>query len=458
MSENSLPKTSPNQHYLNASWLLKLRWVAVVGQVVTIFGSIAFFKTQIPMSWAMAVVILLTALSNLFLTFWFKRWRKIDERMHANSENQNSVLPWDLILGLILVMDMLSLTTLLFTTGGPNNPFYLFFFVNLSLCALMLNRRWAWAINVLTVVCFAGLMFEHYDIEQLDLGLDTIRSRQDVSLAHVGILAAFATCSSVIVYFMTRLTDELREQQQHVRQAQTLRANSDKIEALGTLAAGTAHELATPLSTIAIVARDVEQAFEENPPDFPGAEDVIEDVHLIRSQLDRCRAILDRMASHAGEAIGEPIQTVSVANFSNLLLEGLRGQGRVQLILPAAAHTENLNIPLIGLSQAMRGLVQNALDADRSDRSIKVAVERLDKKWKWEIRDQGTGMSAQELSRVSEPFYTTKPPGEGMGLGVFLAKNVIRRLGGTVQFESASGEGTCVTVCLPIKVDPGELK
>ncbi len=69
MSENSLPKTSPNQHYLNASWLLKLRWVAVIGQVVTILGSIAFFKTQIPMSWAMAVVISPTAISNLFLTF-----------------------------------------------------------------------------------------------------------------------------------------------------------------------------------------------------------------------------------------------------------------------------------------------------------------------------------------------------------------------------------------------------
>jgi two-component system sensor histidine kinase RegB len=451
MTVNSLPKTLPNQHYLNASWLLKLRWVAVIGQVATILGSIAFFQTQIPMSWAMVVVITLTALSNLFLTFWFRRWRKIDERMQNNAENQSSVLPWNLILGLILVMDMLSLTTLLFTTGGPNNPFYLFFFVNLSLCALMLNRRWAWAINLLTIVCFAGLMFEHYDIEHLDLGLGTIRSRQDVSLAHVGILAAFATCSSVIVYFMTRLTDELREQQQHVRQAQTVRANSDKIEALGTLAAGTAHELATPLSTIAIVARDVEQAFEENPPDFPGAKDVIEDVHLIRSQLDRCRAILDRMASHAGEAIGEPIQPATVADLSNLLLEGLRGRGRVQLTLDEAAHTETLNIPLMGLSQAMRGLVQNALDADRSDRSIRVSVERLEQDWEWKIRDQGPGMSAAELSRVSEPFYTTKPPGEGMGLGVFLAKNVIRRLGGAVEFESASGEGTCVTVCLPAK-------
>lgn len=450
MPESTRLANSPNQHYLNATWLLKLRWVAVVGQLATITGSVFLFQTQIPMLWAMAIVISLTAFSNLFLTIWFGRWKRIDERLELDSGNTDSPLPWNLILGLVLIMDMLSLTALLFTTGGPNNPFYLFFFVNLSLCALMLDRRWTWAITVLTVVCFAGLMFEHYEIDQLDLGLDTIRSQQNVSLGHLGLLIAFATCSSVIVYFMTRLTDELRKQQYKVRRAQTLRANSEKIEALGTLSAGTAHELATPLSTIAIVARDVEQAFEEHPPDFPGAEDVIEDVHLIRSQLDRCRGILDRMASHSGEMIGEPIESVTIEQISNASLEGLLGRGRVQLTMPDSAHTEKLHVPLVGLSQAMRGLVQNAIDADPSDRSIFVDVSCETNAWKWKIRDQGQGMSPHQLSRVSEPFYTTKPPGKGMGLGVFLAKNVLRRLGGSIDIESKVGQGTCVTVLLPV--------
>jgi two-component system sensor histidine kinase RegB len=346
-------------------------------------------------------------------------------------------------------MDMLSLTALLFTTGGPNNPFYLFFFVNLSLCALMLNRRWAWAINLLTIVCFAGLMFEHHEMEQLDLGLDTIRSLGDVTLPHLGMLVAFATCSSVIVYFMTRLTDELHEQQREVRRAQALRANSEKIEALGTLAAGTAHELATPLSTIAIVARDVEQAFEEHPPDFPGAEDVIEDVHLIRSQLDRCRGIIDRMSSHAGEMIGESIKPVTIEQISNAALEGLIGRGRVQLELPESASTEKIHVPMDGLSQAMRGLVQNALDADPTDRPVFVKVTCNNEHWMWQIRDQGEGMTTKQLSRVSEPFYTTKPPGKGMGLGVFLAKNVLQRMDGSLEFESTLGHGTSVTVLLP---------
>ncbi len=439
------PANSDNQSYLNARWLLKLRWVAVVGQLVTIAGSVLFFQTHIPMAWAMAIVISVTAISNLFLTFWFRFWKQFEDR----SESGPNPVPGDLVLGLVMVMDMLSLTALLFTTGGPNNPFCLFFFVNLSLSALLVNRKWAWAINALTIMCFAGLMFEHHDLDQLDLGLDTIRSRQDVSLNHIGMLVAFATCASVIVYFMTRLTDELRIQQREIRRAQALRANSEKIEALGTLAAGTAHELATPLSTIAVVARDVEQAFEEHPPDFPGAEDVIEDVHLIRSQLDRCRRILDRMSSHAGETIGESIEPATIEQISVAALEGLIGRGRVQLNLPESASTEKINVPLDGLSQAMRGLVQNALDADPSDRPVMVNVIRESNHWKWEICDRGQGMSPEELSRVSEPFYTTKPPGKGMGLGVFLAKNVLRRIGGEVAFKSTVKQGTCVSVILP---------
>ena len=430
-----------NRFLLNASWLIKLRWVAVIGQLLTVAGAILLLKIQIPMLWAIAVVITLTVISNLFLTFWLGRWQR-----HLVS----GPFPADLILGLVLVMDMLSLTTLLFATGGPNNPFSLFFFVNLSLCALMLNRNWAWAINLLTIFCFAGLLYVHHGLEPLDFGLQMIYERGDFSIQHLGLLVAFATCSSVIVYFMTRLTGELREQQRRVRRAQLQQSRSEKLEALGTLAAGTAHELATPLSTIAVVARDVEQAFEEHPPNFPGAADVIEDVHLIRSQLDRCRKIIDRMASHAGETIGESIELVTIERLSNASLEGLIGQGRVQLQLPGDADQQSICVPLDGLSQAIRGLVQNALDADPSDRPVNIEVDRDDQFWNWRIKDRGSGMTAEELNRISEPFFTTKPTGKGMGLGVFLAKNVLKRLGGSVGFKSKLGQGTCVTVRLPV--------
>ena len=432
------------RNFLNASWLINLRWVAVIGQVATITGALVLFDVKIPAIWALIVVISLTAFSNVLLSYWFAKDRTIQLR----------VATWNLLLGLVMIMDMLSLTALLFATGGPNNPFALFMFVNISLSALVLNRNWAWGINLLANICFLLITFDHLEVDQLDIGFYPLRELGNPSLKHIALLVAFATCSSVIVYFMTRLTAELRAQQLEVRNVQMKQANSEKIEALGTLAAGTAHELATPLSTIAIVAKDVEQAFELHPPDFPGAEEVIEDVHLIRSQLDRCRAIIDRMSSHAGEAVGETIRLCTMERLAEASLEGLMGRGRVHLEISTEDKQAQIAVPIDGLSQAIRGLVQNALDADASDRPVRVSICREDDNWQWKIIDRGPGMSPEVLQRVSEPFFTTKSPGKGMGLGVFLAKNVVRRLGGTVKYTSrrdteSASTGTTVTITLP---------
>ncbi len=424
------------RYLINSTWLIKLRWVAVIGQVLTILVTILFFRIQLPAVWALAIAISVTVGSNLALMYWFSNKAQLTDRN----------VPSNRVLGFVLLVDLFSLTTLLFATGGPNNPFSLFFFVNVSLSALLLNRNWAWGLNVMSVLCFAGLLFDHYHIDELNMGLDSIRSRGDVSLQHMGLLVAFATCTSVIVYFMTRLTDELRQQQNAVRQAEESKARFQKIEALGTLAAGAAHELATPLSTIAIVAKDVEKAFEKHPPNFPGADDVIEDVSLIRSQLDRCRGILDRMSSHAGESIGEQMQSVSMEELIDCCLEGLLGRERVQVSLPADADSWIVEVPLDALSQAIRGLVKNGLDADESGRAVRVQVLRLDGQVQIEITDQGPGMPEEILQRVSEPFFTTKPPGKGMGLGVYLAINVLRSVEGDVVYRSTPGSGATATV------------
>lgn len=429
-------ETFSDRHLINVTWLIKLRWVAVFGQMMTILVTILLFQIQLPSAAALIGAISVTAVSNLCLMFWFS----------GNIRDQNQQTPSNLVIGIVLLLDLFSLTTLLFASGGPNNPFSLFFFVNVSLSALMLNRNWAWGLNVMSILCFAFLLAGHYRVEELDLGLGNIRSFDDLTLQHAGLFVAFAACSSVIVYFMNRLTDELRKQQLTVRRAEESRARFEKIEALGTLAAGAAHELATPLSTIAIVAKDVEKAFELHPPKFPGAADVVEDVHLIRSQLDRCRGILDRMSSHAGTSIGEQMQSVSMTDLIDSCLEGLIGVERVQVTLPRNADSWEVRVPLDALSQAIRGLIKNAIDADDSDQSIKLIVKRRGDQTMIEIVDRGPGMSEEILQRVSEPFFTTKPPGMGMGLGVFLANNVLRSVDGEVVHRSTLGAGTTATV------------
>ena len=436
-----LTRLHTNRFLLNASWLIKLRWVAVVGQLATVIAARSVFDIQWPVLFTILVVIGLTASSNIFLTYWFGKWQAIPAQER---------LPWDLTLGLILIMDLLSLTCLVYVTGGPNNPFSLFYFVNVSLSALILNRTWAWTINALTLLCFAGLMYNHLPLPPLDFGLNRISGGHPITLQHFGMWVAFGTCSSVITYFMIRLTDELREQQLRVRRAEAQQARADKIEALGTLAAGAAHELATPLSTIAVVAKDVADAFEQHPPNFPGAEDVVEDVRLIRSQLERCRKIIDRMSSHAGETVGESLQTITLEGLTRIIVDGLFEKARVQIEATEKVKALKIKVPVDGLTQALRGLVQNALDADPSEQVVQIRLDSQEPTWQMQIIDRGPGMTEEHLRRVSEPFFTTKPPGKGMGLGVFLAQNVVHRLGGSMQFQSQPGTGTTVCVELPI--------
>lgn len=428
---------------VNASWLIKLRWVAAVGQLLTIVGVVFLLDIKIPMIWALLTIIVVTATSNLLLSLMFASWYDSQAR---------AALPWDQILGLVMVMDMLSLTALLYASGGPTNPFMLFFFVNVSLSALVLSRYWAWSLNVLSVACFGLILYQHHELEPLYLGsqLLPIHSTGQVSLAHLGLLIAFATCSSVIVYFITRLTDELQQQQNDLNLVKERQARGEKIEALGTLAAGAAHELATPLSTIAVVARDVEKAIDENPPNFPGADEVIEDVHLIRSQLDRCRKILDRMASHAGETVGEAFTSISMKGLAEAVVDELPEKGQVQVQIDPKFQDSCVDLPLDSICQALRGLVQNALDVSEQKAEVLVRIDGDVNHWRWQVVDSGEGMSDSILKRISEPFFTTKPAGHGMGLGLFLANNVIQRLGGEIDVKSEVGVGTTVTVTMPL--------
>jgi two-component system sensor histidine kinase RegB len=352
-----------------------------------------------------------------------------------------------------MLLDLGNLTALLYFTGGMTNPFSLFYFVNLGLAGILLPSPWPWLLNALAVACVSVLFFRYHPVPALQsLDHGTLPSAEGMlTFSQAGLLAAFAACSSVIVYFTTRLTGELRARERELRAAETRRARGEKLEALGTLAAGAAHELATPLSTIAVVVREIERELDTREA---GAL-LQDDMRVLRQELERCRTILNRMSLDSGQAIGEPFTTVTAGQVIAAALSELPEAGSVTTESDDRADRGRLRVPLQGLAQAVRGIVQNAVDASPSGQSVCVLLRGNGTHVRLSICDQGPGMSPEVLQRVGEPFFTTKPPGSGMGLGVFLARSVVERLGGRLEIRSQLGAGTQVEIKLPAEQPAG---
>ena len=414
---------------VNESWLLWLRWVAAVGQLITIGVTVLVFGVSLPLG-PLFSIIAVTAVTNLFFAAWLRSQshRLVQQRAHV-------------VLHLLMVLDLFSLTGLLYFTGGPENPFTIFYFVNVALAAIVLPARWSWTLLSVAVVCLASLFVAHRPLAELDLQIYGTR----VSLAQLGLGVALAGCAAVVTYFITRVTRELLQREWELRNAEQQRAHSERLEALATLAAGAGHELASPLSTIAVIAKDLTTHLEGT--DVP--QSVIEDVGLIRSELDSCRKILDGLASSAGQATGEVMKPVPVAALIEEVVSGIRRRSRIELNVDSDTAQLQLVVPFMGVAQAIRGVVRNGLDASEPVGTVSVDIVSSSSGVCFTIADQGLGMTRDVLRRASEPFFTTKEPGQGMGLGLFLTRNVIERLGGKFDISSTQGRGTTVNIQLP---------
>jgi two-component system sensor histidine kinase RegB len=215
--------------------------------------------------------------------------------------------------------------------------------------------------------------------------------------------------------------------------------------ALTTLAAGVAHELGTPLGTIAVAAKELQRT--AAGMDLPNSG-IAEDAALIRAEVDRCRKILDQMAEPSGSTLGEDFQPVVWTELQADLTEGLAAEDRARVAFhwPVAACGR---MPRQGLTRALRAILANALEATPRPGEVQVAARQDSGRWHLEITDPGTGMVPEVLTRAGEPFFTTKATGAGMGLGLFLARTFAEQLGGELEIASRPDQGTQVRMSWP---------
>ena len=438
----------------SSTWLLHLRSFAVAGQLVTILAAGLLTEVRLPNS-QLLVLVGLTAVTNLIYAIWLRSLKPEDRFVGDEAVlDSDDAHPHDeaprlhAVALTLMLLDLVTLTMMLFFSGGAGNPFSFFYFVNLAVGGVMIRPRAAWILTATAIVGFTFLLHRAVPLEGLDV------YRPSVSGVHTnGMMLAFATCSSVVTYFVTRTAGELKQRERQLLRTQAAQAASHRLEGLTTLAAGAAHELATPLSTIDVIVRELSRHLEA--VDKP--ESVNADLRLIDGQLEMCRQILQRMRTAAGDSMAQRWDQTSVGELIDTTLEGIRDPHRVDVIDGSeAVENQALWVPQEAVAQAVRNLIHNGLDAGGEDGRVRVEAKLLHDQVRLHVTDSGDGMSDEVLDRASDPFFTTKEPGRGIGLGLFLARNVISNLGGELEFRSKIGHGTEAIVSIPLGNRPSQ--
>jgi two-component system sensor histidine kinase RegB len=422
--------TATRPWYLGATplatlpWLIRLRWAtaaieASIAAVVWLFPAL-----DLPLD-HLAPLLVIAAAVNAAIASWLAHGRAVPRPAAAAG----------------LAVEVVLLTGLLKLTGGPSNPFAVVYVVQILLAALTLGAVWAWPLGGFAGLCFGVLVYWH--TREL---VPSHHRLNDFPTHLFTFWISAAVITELLAYFVVRVSDAHARREQELEAMRARAARTERLVSLTTLAAGAAHELSTPLATIALAARELERAATARGT----VPDLAEDARLIRSEVDRCQAIIDQMSGRAGGSTADDPEHVDVRR----ILDDVRGRlapRETSLVLwHIPADVPPVWVPRRGFAQALLSLVNNALEVTADDGPpVAVDVTHDGEKVRVTVQDRGPGLSAEGLRRAGEPFYTTKEPGRGLGLGVFLARVFAERLGGTLTLQS--GHGTTAVLEIPVQ-------
>jgi len=410
---------------ITGQWLVRFRW-AVTGAAMLALG-----VTWLTLDLRFPLGIVASALGvQLTSNVWLAR------RTRAGAG------PVERTLGSVLLLDVALLTVLVLATGGPSNPFTISYLVYITLAAVTLRTWWTWAV---TAACIGGygLLF----VASLRAFFDPHATHvaMQPGLGHqVGMCVAFVAAAALTATFVTRIRVALEAREHALAEARRIAARQDRLASLTTLAAGAAHELATPLATIATAAVELERELAAG-----ASNGALADARLVRSQVERCREILDQMSGRADPSIAQQPQSLEAAVIVARALSGISAVEQQQVQVVVEPGLPPVRLPLEAAARVVRSLIKNALYASTEGQDVRVSVAHGDRAVRFEVRDDGSGMAPDVMARAGEPFYTTRPPGAGFGLGLFLVRTFADQWGGRFELSSTLGAGTTVTLDLP---------
>jgi two-component system sensor histidine kinase RegB len=408
-----LPLTFHRRRNVRLDTLVRLRWLAVFGQLAAVL--VVYFGLEFEvLLWPCLAVIALPALLNVALRVGFPLTLWLEPDRAA----------W------LLGFDVAQLAALLYLTGGLENPFSYLLLAPVLISATALPPRMTLMLGAFAMVCATLLVFFHFALpwdsdDPLDLP----------EIYTVGVWLSILLAIGYIGVYTWQVVEEARQLSDALAATELVLAREQHLSQLDGLAAAAAHELGTPLSTITVVARELERALE---PKSPHAEDV----KLLREQAQRCREILSKITELPA---GEPFDRMPLSALIEEAVAPHRNFGvSIGVTLPPDRSSEPVGDRNPGIRYGLGNLIENAVD---------FATNRVEVVAQWDasevsvtITDDGPGFAAEVMDRVGAPYVTHRRPEPrdaedggtvfGLGLGFFIAKTLLERSGAQLSLEN----------------------
>lgn len=396
---------------LRLDTLIRLRWLAVAGQTLSILVVYLLLGFPLPLAPCLAVVGLSVVL-NILLRVRFPVARRLS----------------DVAAGPLLAYDVLQLTALLYLTGGLNNPFALLFLAPVMISATALSWTTTVLLGIFAVFCAGIVGLWHQPLPWMGPSEPELPN-----LFLAGTWVALSVAIGFIGLHSWRVAEEARELADALAATELVLAREQHLSQLDGLAAAAAHELGTPLATIALVVKEMERSC---TPDDPHAEDIV----LLRDQVRRCRDILQKLTSlGSGDA---PFDRMPLS----LLLEEVVGPHRdfgitIAVSLPQDRTDEPVMDRNPGLIYGLGNLVENAVDFAES--RVELEARWTTTRMEITVSDDGPGFSPEVSDRIGQPYVTSRARDRqeadeesGLGLGFFIAKTLLERTGASLWVEN----------------------
>jgi two-component system sensor histidine kinase RegB len=405
----------------NMFLLIQLRWLAAIGQIVTIAVVQYIVGIDLPLA-PMAIVLGALIALNLGSIAWLRNRTNVSNRA----------------LFLAMMFDVSALTVQLYLSGGATNPFTALYLLQITMAAVLLD---AWSTWVIVAVAFGSFI----GLTQLNLPLVLTRSQfGDLFSLHIaGMVVCFALDATLLVVFCTRISRNLRNRDARLAALKQQAAEEDHIVRMGLLASGAAHELGTPLASVAVILSDWRRmpAIRLNP-------DLSEDIEEMQAAVQRCKSIVTGILMSSGEARGESPTPTTVNDFLTDIVNSWR-TGRPTATLNYV-NAFGSNLPIVSdsiLKQIVFNLLDNAFEA--SPKWIELTAEHEGDTLLIRVADAGPGFTPDMLAQIGKPYRSSKGR-LGSGLGLFLVVNVVRKLGGSVSASNRPEGGAVVSLTLPL--------